>query len=173
MAILARVKKASTGLDAINGKFYVSSISIGVKKLDELADHIASHGSIYTRDVIYGVLMKFVDCAKELMGDGYRVQLGDIGTLRFATRSKAKADASKADFSSVERIKVLFTPSAKMKLDAKQVKLAWLRDVAGSEGGSPLITDYNSTDSNSGSGTGSGSGSSSDNGNYNEHDGID
>lgn len=49
--------------------------------IDQFADHIAAHGSVYSRDVISGVLMKAVDCMQEKLLEGYRIQLGDLGAF--------------------------------------------------------------------------------------------
>ncbi len=54
-----------------------------------LARHIQSHGSIYTHDVIVGVLAKAEQCMAELIGQGYKVKLEGIGTfaLRIAKQT--------------------------------------------------------------------------------------
>ena len=46
-----------------------------------LADHIADHGSIYTRDVVLGVLTKFTTCLTELVSQGTGVKLDGLGTF--------------------------------------------------------------------------------------------
>ena len=46
-----------------------------------LADHIADHGSIYTRDVVQGVLTKFTTCMVELVSHGVAVKLDGLGTF--------------------------------------------------------------------------------------------
>lgn len=46
-----------------------------------LSDHIAGHGSIYTSDVVVGVLSKFKDCLVELVSQGTAVKLDGLGTF--------------------------------------------------------------------------------------------
>ena len=46
-----------------------------------LSDHIAGHGSIYTRDVVLGVLTKFTSCLTELVTEGTAVKLDGLGTF--------------------------------------------------------------------------------------------
>ena len=46
-----------------------------------LSDHIAEHGSIYTRDVVQGVLTKFTSCMTELIEQGVAVKLDGLGTF--------------------------------------------------------------------------------------------
>jgi predicted histone-like DNA-binding protein len=45
-----------------------------------LSDHISDHGSIYTRDVVQGVLTKFTSCITELVAQGVAVKLDGLGT---------------------------------------------------------------------------------------------
>ena len=46
-----------------------------------LADHISEHGSIYTQDVVEGVLKKFTSCMVELIKQGIGVKLDGLGTF--------------------------------------------------------------------------------------------
>ena len=46
-----------------------------------LSDHISDHGSIYTRDVVLGVLSKFTTCLVELVSQGVAVKLDGLGTF--------------------------------------------------------------------------------------------
>ena len=47
--------------------------------IDEIADHMVTHGCQYDRGDIIAILIKLVSCSKELMLDGYRIQFGDLG----------------------------------------------------------------------------------------------
>ena len=53
-----------------------------------LADHISDHGSIYTRDVVQGVLTKFTTCMIELVKQGIAVKLDGLGTFHATLESK-------------------------------------------------------------------------------------
>ena len=53
-----------------------------------LSDHIANHGSIYTNDVVVGVLTKFKDCLVELVAQGTAVKLDGLGTFYPSLESK-------------------------------------------------------------------------------------
>ena len=67
-------------------KYYAKTVSQGTVDLDDLAAHISDHGSVYTRDVVVGVMTKMVDCINELLAQGYKVKLGELGT--FATTAR-------------------------------------------------------------------------------------
>ncbi len=46
-----------------------------------LSSHIAGHGSIYTSDLVIGVLTKFTSCMTELISQGVAVKLDGLGTF--------------------------------------------------------------------------------------------
>lgn len=62
-------------------KCYASSQIDNEMDINAFAEHIAAHGSVYSRDIIAGVLMKAVDCMREKLLEGYRIQLGDLGSF--------------------------------------------------------------------------------------------
>ncbi len=61
-----------------------------------LAQHIAGHGSIYTRDIVEGVLNKFSQCIPELVAQGVGVKLNGIGIFYPTAQSEPGGLASKA-----------------------------------------------------------------------------
>ena len=61
----------------------------GLVKLEQLATHILDHGSPYTRDMIVGIATALVDCTREYLTRGFKVQLGDLGTFRLAIAQRA------------------------------------------------------------------------------------
>ena len=64
-----------------NGKWFPRAVRTNTLDLDGLTDHIASHGSIYTPDVVQGVLKKFTSCMVELVSQGVGVKLSGLGTF--------------------------------------------------------------------------------------------
>ena len=63
------------------GLWYPRAVRRDTLSLRGLADHIADHGSIYTRDVVLGVLSKFTTCLVELVSQGTGVKLDGLGTF--------------------------------------------------------------------------------------------
>ena len=55
--------------------------------LNLFAQHIHDHGSPFTRDVILGVLMAAVDCLREQLIAGNKVNFGDLGFFHVTLRS--------------------------------------------------------------------------------------
>lgn len=84
--------------------------------LEDLARHIHDHGSPFNEAVIEGVLLEMVNCIHEQIVDGNRVQLGKLGTLQAALRSKgADSPDNFQPEAYIEAIEVNWTPSEKFK----------------------------------------------------------
>ena len=83
-------------------KTYGKIIYRGTMRLTDMAEHIMKHGSIYTEDVVIGVITKLKSCMQEMLADGYKVKLDGIGTLYPVLTSKGVADAK--DFSASENV---------------------------------------------------------------------
>lgn len=62
-------------------KWYPHAVRRTTLSLKGLSDHIRGHGSIYTDDVITGVLSKFSTCLVELVQQGVGVKLDGLGTF--------------------------------------------------------------------------------------------
>ena len=80
--------------------------------LGELAQHIHDHGSPFTRDVIQGVLLSTVDCIREQLRAGNKVNFGDLGSFYIALRSDGVEHAE--DFNPevhVKSIEINWSPS--------------------------------------------------------------
>ena len=61
-----------------------------------LSNHIAEHGSIYTPDVVYGVMEKFRSCLLEMLLESKRVKIEGLGTF-YATIECSKGGAVSKD----------------------------------------------------------------------------
>ena len=83
-------------------KTYGKIIYRGTLRLTDMAEHIMKHGSIYTEDVVIGVITKLKSCMQEMLADGYKVKLDGIGTLYPVLTSKGVADAK--DFIASENV---------------------------------------------------------------------
>ena len=61
--------------------WYPRAVRRSTLNLKGLSTHIADHGSIYTPDVVMGVLSKFTSCLVELVSTGVAVKLDGLGTF--------------------------------------------------------------------------------------------
>ena len=62
-------------------KAYANAQYSEIMTLDKFAEHISAHGSKYNRADIQAVLIQAVDCMREQLLAGQRIQMGDLGTF--------------------------------------------------------------------------------------------
>ena len=73
----------------------------------KLSNHIAEHGSIYTPDVVYGVMEKFRSCLLEMLLNSKKVKIDGLGTFYTTLECKKGGAVSKDKFSVTKDIKGL------------------------------------------------------------------
>ena len=121
MAKIFYVLKQNNNSDAkVYGKWFAHGKTIETLNTRKLANHIADHGSIYTPDVVFGVLEKFRSCLLEMLLESKRVKIDGLGIF-FTTIENEKGGAiSKDDFSVQKNLKALhirFLPDSTTETD--------------------------------------------------------
>ena len=91
------------------GKWYGRAIHVETVDLDGLAEHIQSHGSIFTPDVVQGTVKKFVQCIIELLLEGKKVRLNGLGTFYIAVDSQGAETSEEYNAQThVKKVRVRF-----------------------------------------------------------------
>ena len=96
------------------GKTYARMVPTGTLGTDEICDHIAKHGTIYTSDIVKGVVEKFINCFEELLLEGYKLKLDGLGTFYLSVQTEGTETEEE------------FIPNANIK----KVRVAFLGDKA-------------------------------------------
>jgi len=94
--ILYEVKQNQNSFSAAFGKWYAQIKNLETLNTRKLANHISEHGSIYTPDVVYGVLEKFRSCLIEMLLNSKKVKIEGLGTF-YCTLENQKNGASKKE----------------------------------------------------------------------------
>lgn len=87
-------------------KVYATAQSDETMPLSEFAQHIASHGSVYSRADVQAILILTVDCLREQLLEGKRVQLGDLGTFGITLQSRGTTSATDFTAQNITGIRV-------------------------------------------------------------------
>ena len=74
-------------------KAYASAQYSEVMDINRFAEHIASHGCVYKRSDIVAILTMSVDCMREQLLAGQKIQLGDLGSFYISINSIGAASA--------------------------------------------------------------------------------
>lgn len=80
------------------GRYYGRAVRTQTLSTRALARHIADHNSVYGRDVIEGVLVKFSECIPELVAQGIGVKLDGLGIFYPTLQNKKNGVAAPTDF---------------------------------------------------------------------------
>lgn len=99
-SVSARVNPREKGAPP---RFYASHQTNKIVSLDDFSRHIASHGCVYKRADIAAVLTMAVDCLREMLLNGYKIEMGDLGSFYISFSSEGTLTAK--DFNPIHNIK--------------------------------------------------------------------
>ena len=93
--------------NAAYGKWYGRVKYLESMNTRKLSNHIAEHGSIYTPDVVYGVMEKFRSCLLEMLLNSKKVKIEGLGTFYTTLECNKGGAVSKDKFSIMKDVKGL------------------------------------------------------------------
>ena len=74
-------------------KYYANPQVSESVSLEKFARHISDHNSKYNRADVSAVLTQSVDCLREMLLEGKKIQLGDLGSFSIGLNSKGALTA--------------------------------------------------------------------------------
>ena len=86
-----------------------------VMTIEKFAKHITSHGSVYSRADISAILYMAVDCMREMLLEGKKISLGDLGDFSLLLGSKGAETADKFTAQNITNVKVQWEPGQQFK----------------------------------------------------------
>ena len=104
----------------IYGKWFAHSKSVETMNTRKLSQHISEHGSIYTPDVVFGVLEKFRRCLVEMLLESKSVKIDGLGTFYTTIENEPGGAAKEEDFNVQKNLKALhirFIPEQEQELN--------------------------------------------------------
>ncbi len=125
MAKIMYVLKKNTNEKSDNfGRWFAQVKSLETLGLRKMADHIAEHGSLYTSDVVFGVLEKFRKCCIEQLLNSRKVKIEGLGTFYTTCENKKGGAESKEKFvtQDIKALHIRFLPeqTAEMDISSRQ-----------------------------------------------------
>ena len=91
----------------VKGKWFAKGKTIETLNTRKMANHISEHGSIYTPDVVFGVLEKFRSCLLEMLLESKRVKIDGLGIFFTTLENEKGGAAKKEDVSPQKNLKAL------------------------------------------------------------------
>ena len=105
--ILYEVKQNQNEHSTAFGRWFAQVKALETMNTRKLAQHISEHGSIYTPDVVYGVLEKFRSCLIEMLLESKKVKIEGLGTFYCTLENQKNGAAKKEDFNVNKHLKAL------------------------------------------------------------------
>ncbi len=154
--IFYELRQNKNNKSRIFGKWFAHSKAVEIMNTRKLAQHISEHGSIYTPDVVFGVLEKFRSCLVEMLLESKRVKIDGLGTF-FTTIENEPGGADKVeDFNVQKNLKALhirFMPEQEQELNISSrefIKKAEFVNVDSMKSGEKKTGSGNGSDSGGG-----------------------
>ena len=151
------LKQNKNTTSKIYGKWFAQSKSVETLNTRKLATHIAEHGSIYTPDVVFGVLEKFRSCMLEMLMNSRKVKIDGLGTFYCTIENQKGGAATKQEFSPNSNLKALhirFLPDQEAETNISSREFIKKAEFVNAEAFADALKDPST---NSGTGNGGGS----------------
>ena len=116
--ILYQVTQNKNEKSPAYGKWYGRVKTLETLNTRKLSRHISEHGSIYTQDVVFGVLEKFRSCLIEMLLESKKVKIDGLGT--FYTTIESQGAETKEKYNVLTDIKALhirFLPEQEQEMN--------------------------------------------------------
>ena len=149
------------------GKWYGRVKYLESLNTRKLANHISEHGSIYTPDVVYGVLEKFRSCLLEMLLNSKKVKIEGLGTFYTTLECKKGGALTKEKFninSNLDGLHIRFLPEQEQEQNISSRQFLKQAEFINVDSLLKKEEDENGGGSGSGSGSGSQNSGSEQNG---------
>ena len=148
----------------VNGKWFARQKTLETLNTRKLANHISEHGSIYTPDVVFGVLEKFRSCLLEMLLNSKRVKIDGLGIF-FTTLENSEGGAESKDKFLPQRnlkgLHIRFLPDSSTETDISSREFIKKAEFVNAETFAGSLEDESGNGGSGGGSSSSGSGSQS------------
>ena len=108
--LLLKTYKNNNSKNSAYGKTYGRLVYHDTMNTSDLCRHMMKHGTIYTSDIVKGVVEKFINCFEELLLEGNKIKLDGLGTFYLSANTEGVADEKDFSANNVKAIHVRFLP---------------------------------------------------------------
>lgn len=81
-----------------------------VMTFSKFVRHIADHKGVYSRGTVKGVIADMCECLVEMLLQGNKVQLGELGDFWISLSSEGAESVQKFSAASITEVNIVFTP---------------------------------------------------------------
>ena len=106
--LLLKTYKNNNSKNSAYGKTYGRLVYHDTLTTSDLCRHMMKHGTIFTSDVVKGVVEKFIQCFEELLLEGNKIKLDGLGTFYLSINTEGVANEKDFTANNVKAIRVKF-----------------------------------------------------------------
>ena len=91
-------------------KAYAKAQVSEIMPFSQFVKHIADHNGVFTRGTVKGVIADMCECLVEMLLEGKKVQLAELGNFWISIGSESAEDLKKFTESNITAVNIVFTP---------------------------------------------------------------
>ena len=91
-------------------KAYAKAQMSELLTFQKFVQHIANHNGVFSRGTVRGVILDMCECLVEMLLEGKKVQLGELGNFWLSLECKGAEDPKKFTADNITGVNIVFTP---------------------------------------------------------------
>ena len=91
-------------------KAYAKAQVSEIMPFSQFVKHIADHNGVFTRGTVKGVIADMCECLVEMLLEGKKVQLAELGNFWISIGAEGAEDLKKLTESNITAVNIVFTP---------------------------------------------------------------
>lgn len=91
-------------------KAYAKAQVSEIMPFGKFVKHIADHNGVFTRGTVKGVVSDMCECLVEMLLEGKKVQLAELGNFWISLASEGAEDLKKFTENNITTVNIVFTP---------------------------------------------------------------
>lgn len=91
-------------------KAYVKAQISEIMPFGKFVKHIADHNGVFTRGTVKGVISDMCECLVEMLLEGKKVQLAELGNFRISLSSESAESLKIFAEGNITNVNIVFTP---------------------------------------------------------------
>ncbi len=91
-------------------KAYAKAQTRELMSFSKFVEHIATHNGVFSRGTVRGVIIDMCECLVEMLLEGRKVQMGELGNFWISLSSEGADKLEDFSASNIKAVNIVFTP---------------------------------------------------------------
>lgn len=93
-------------------KAYAKAQMRELMSFSKFVEHIATHNGVFSRGTVRGVIIDMCECLVEMLLEGKKVQMGELGNFWISLSSEGADKLESFSASNIKAVNIVFTPGS-------------------------------------------------------------